>query len=236
LISRRADRKAEALFVVEGEQLLMEATRAGWEVREVYLAAEVSDDGHPNAVRLAQGVMERVASTESPQPLLALVERRVMALPPTSGWVVVADRIADPGNLGTIIRSAEAAGASAVVLPRGTVDAFNPKVVRASAGAIFHVGIVEDIELSDVKKHGFRLVGTTSHGGPSTTEYRRADLSGPVAVVLGNEAHGLDADAPIDQWLTITHFGRSESLNVAMAGTLVCFAVAAQHQPASFGD
>lgn len=214
--------------MVEGAQLLDEAARAGWSVRDVYLSADAVES-YAGAHRLAVGVMERVASTESPQPVVAVVERRTVELPVAGGWIVVADRIADPGNLGTIMRSAEAAGAACVVLTPGTVDAFNPKVVRASAGSLFHVGVVEGVGLDDVKEMGYRLIGTTSHGA---VDYRDADLSGPVAIVLGNEAHGVGADAPVDQWVTITHTGRSESLNVAMAGTILCFETATQQQPA----
>lgn len=224
---------------MEGEQLLLEAQRAGWALHSVYLDTDarwpggVDPEGVGDVYRLGEAVMGRVASTESPQPMLAIVERRTASLAPATGWVVVADQIADPGNLGTIMRSAEAAGASQIVLTAGTVDAFNPKVIRSSAGAVFHVGVVENATLDDVRQGGYRLVGTTSH---HATDYRKADLRGAVAVVLGNEAHGLDSAAPVDEWVTIPHFGRSESLNVAMAGTLLCFAVATQHDPSSAGE
>lgn len=232
LIARRSDRVDERSFVVEGAQLLDEAARAGWTVRDVYLSADATAS-YAGAHRLAAGVMERVASTESPQPVLAVVERRTAELPSDGRWIVVADRIADPGNLGTILRSAEAAGAACVVLTPGTVDAFNPKVVRASAGSLFHVGVVEGIGLDAVKRVGYRLIGTTSHGA---VDYRDANLAGSVALVLGNEAHGVDADAPVDEWVTITHRGRSESLNVAMAGTILCFETATQQQPAKAAE
>ncbi len=228
---------AEGLFVVEGEQLLREAVGAGWSVHSVFIAADARDvEGFEDAFRLGDSVMERVASTETPQPVLAVIERRTVALASAANWIVVVDRVTDPGNLGTIMRSAEAAGASQVVLTAGTVDAFNPKVVRASAGALFHVGIVEGVDLVEVRQRGYRLIGTTSHDDQSATDYQRADLRGPVAVVLGNEAHGLDNAAPVDQWVTIPHFGRSESLNVAMAGTILCFAVATQHNPPIAGE
>lgn len=193
-------------------------------------------DGFDEVYRLGESVMSRVASTETPQPILAIVERRLATLAPGTGWVVVADRIADPGNLGTIIRSAEAAGASRIVLTAGTVDAFNPKVIRASAGAVFHVGIVEDATLEDVREGGYRLIGTTSHGGLRAQDYRQVDLRGAIALVLGNEAHGLESTAPIDEWVTIPHSGRSESLNVAMAGTILSFAIATQHEAPTAGE
>jgi TrmH family RNA methyltransferase len=137
-------------------------------------------------------------------------------------FVVVADRIGDPGNLGTILRSAEAAGVDVVVLTPGTVDAFNPKVVRASAGAVFHVPVLP-ASLGDVRAAGIRLVGTSSHRGERHTD---ADWSGRVAIVAGSEAHGLADDAPVDHWVRIEHAGRAESLNVAMATTVLCFEAA----------
>ena len=136
--------------------------------------------------------------------------------------VVVADQLADPGNLGTILRSAEAAGVDAVVLTPGSVDPYNPKVVRASAGAVFHVPVLT-APLDAVRGADLALVGTSSHQGDRHTE---ADWSGRLAIVLGNEAHGLADDAPVDRWVQIEHQGRAESLNVAMAATILVFAAA----------
>jgi TrmH family RNA methyltransferase len=168
-------------------------------------------------------VLERVASTDRPQPNLAVVRAPVT---PTvlaeSSFLVVADRVADPGNLGTILRSCEAAGVDAVVLTPGSVDPFNPKVVRASAGALFHVPVVE-ATIEAVVAVGFRLVGTSSHQGVRHTD---ADWSGRIAIVVGNEAHGVGDDAPIGDWVRVEHRGRAESLNVAMAATLVVFEAA----------
>ena len=129
--------------------------------------------------------------------------RRRRCSAPTS-FVVVADRLADPGNLGTILRSAEAAGVDAVVLTPGTVDVFNPKVVRASAGALFHVPVVHGVARRRRAPPGLRLVGTSSHRGDRHTE---ADWSGRLAIVAGNEAHGLADDAPVDEWVRIEHRG-----------------------------
>ncbi len=140
---------------------------------------------------------------------------------------MVADQLSDPGNLGTILRSAEAAGVDAVVLTPGSVDPLNPKVVRSSAGALFHVPVVE-ATLADVRHAGLALVGTSSHQG---TRHTDADWSGRLALVLGNEAHGLADDADVDRWLRIEHSGRAESLNVAMAATVLVFE-AARHRVA----
>jgi TrmH family RNA methyltransferase len=206
--------------VVEGPVLVAEAVAAGWEIEGEYVATGGAPVSRAPVFELADGVLERVATTEHPQPNLAVV-RPPLVSPTLAGaeFVVVADRLADPGNLGTILRSCEAAGVDTVVLTPGSVDPFNPKVVRASAGALFHVPIVE-ATLGEVGAAGLRTIGTSSHQGERHTD---ADWTGRIAIVLGNEARGLADDTEVDQWIRIEHRGRAESLNVAMAATLAVF-------------
>lgn len=229
LLGRRSARHDEGVFVVEGPTLIAEAARAGWTVLEQFVAPGGSAvDGAGGVVHhLAPNVIERAASTESPQPVLALVQmqRPSRTVLDEATFLVVADAIADPGNAGTILRSAEASGADAVVLTAGSVDVFNPKVVRASAGALFHVPVFTDLTLGDLRRDGRRLLATSSHQGSAHTA---TDLVAPVAIVVGNEAHGVPDDAPVDGWITIPHRGRGESLNVAMAATVLCFEAARQ--------
>ena len=167
-------------------------------------------------------VIERVASTDSPQPLLAVVKMPTRSVADLAGkqTIVVCDRIADPGNLGTILRSSEAAGVDGIVMVTGSVDLYNPKVVRASAGAMFHVPVVADAPLPALQQLQLPLLGTSSHQG---APYYETDLAQPFALVLGSEAHGVSDEMPIDRWITIPHSGRAESLNVAMAGSIVVF-------------
>ena len=239
LLGRRSSRYDERRFVVEGPVLVAEAVAAGWTCEEQFVpeGSDSAVDGAGIVSELADGVLERVASTETPQSPLAIVampdDRTPDALPGSS-FVVVLDRVGDPGNLGTILRSAEAAGADLIVLTPGSVDPFNPKVVRASAGALFHVPVVT-AGIDDVAAAGFDLFGTTSHDFPGRTvvPYTDADLTGRIAVVMGNEAAGLpdewnDTVGPVRSWITIPHSGRSESLNVAMAATVVVFEAARQ--------
>lgn len=205
--------------------LAREAIAGGWHVEAQYVAPGVAPIDEPMPARhLAAGVAERIAATDTPTGLFAVV--RVRPSEPGvlegAGFVVVADGVADPGNLGTMLRSAEAAGVDAVVVTPGTVDAFNPKVVRASAGAVFHVPVIA-AALGDLRAAGLRLVGTSSHRGVTHTA---ADWSGRLAIVAGSEAHGLPDDAPVDHWVRIVHHGRAESLNVAMATTVLCFEAA----------
>jgi TrmH family RNA methyltransferase len=197
---------------------------AGWEVEAQFVApgGEAVADAEGEIFALAPNVLERVATTEAPQPLLAVLKIRQPTVADLAGasLVVVADRITDPGNLGTMLRSSEAAGVNGVVLITGSVDPFNPKVVRASAGALFHVPVVADAALHELRLLALPLVGTSSHRGVPYTEAR---LTTPFALVMGSEAHGVDDQIPIDSWLTIPHAGRAESLNVAMATTVVVF-------------
>jgi RNA methyltransferase, TrmH family len=232
-----AERAQENAFVIEGATLIDEAISAGWQIESQFVAPGASPcSGAGSAVNdLAPGVIERVASTNSPQPVMAIALKREVDIADLgsakkSDWIVVVDKISDPGNLGTILRSAEAAGASAVVLTSGTVDAFSPKVVRASAGALFNVPIYEGATIEQVADLGFALWGSSSHEMPNSSSFTATDLSGKVAIVLGNEAHGLSASTKVDGWLTIPHAGRGESLNVAMAATLLCFEVKRQHE------
>jgi TrmH family RNA methyltransferase len=217
--------------VVEGPGLVAEALAGGWHVEAQFVAPgadPVPGAGAP-VYELAPGVLERVATTENPQPVIAIVRQRPATWESVSNatFVVIGDRISDPGNLGTIIRVAEASGADAVALTAGSVDPTNPKVVRSSAGALFHVPVIIGATLADARAAGLRVVGTSSHLGSAHTA---TDLGSPVALVLGNEAHGLPDDADVDAWVTIPHRGRAESLNVAMAAAVLCFEVARQRE------
>jgi TrmH family RNA methyltransferase len=228
LLGRRSSRSDESAFVVEGAVLIGEALSAGWEIEAEFVAPGGSPVTGAPVFALAEGVLERVASTERPQPNLAVVRPSLAdGVLDRAGLVLVADALNDPGNLGTILRSSEAAGVEAVVLTPGSVDPFNPKVVRASAGAVFHVPVVV-ATLADVRAAGLRLVGTSSHAG---VRHTAADWSGRVAIVLGSEAHGLSDETAVDDWVRIEHRGRAESLNVAMAATLLVF-TAAEHRSA----
>lgn len=245
LLARRSVRRLDGTFVVEGATLLRAALEAGAEVESCYLAPGAEGDpavaGAADAARtagarvfaLAPGVLERVTDTVTPQPVVAVVRQPAMqaGVLDTATFAVVCAEVRDPGNLGTVVRSAAAAGADVVACTAGTVDPFNPKTVRASAGAVLAVPLVVDLDAGEVVRRlrggGARAVGAVAHGGrPHTAE----DWTAPVALVLGNEAAGLPAEvsAALDTTTTISLSGRVESLNVSMAATVLCFEVARQ--------
>jgi len=180
---------------------------------------------------LAPGVLERVADTVTPQPVLAVVGMPTATLEDLADttFVVVCVDVRDPGNAGAVIRVAHAAGAGAVVCSEGTVDPFNPKTVRASAGSVFHIPIVMAGDAGDaldaLRGHGLRCLAAVSRGG---TPYTDVDLSTPLALVLGNEASGLPPllEERLDGRLTIPMGGGAESLNVSTAAAVLCFEAA----------
>jgi TrmH family RNA methyltransferase len=227
LLGRRAARLEEGAFVIEGAVLVGEAVAAGVVLEAVFVeeGTMVDAGGAPVHV-VTPGVIDRVASTVTAQPVLAVARRCDVAVRTVAGRVgfaVVLAGVADPGNVGTILRSAEAAGADAVVLTEGSVDVFNPKVVRASAGALFRVPVVVDVAVSDVALLGVPLLGAVARGG---VPYDEAPLGSPCGLVVGSEAHGLPEGLALDGLVSIPHAGRAESLNVAMAATVLCFEVA----------
>lgn len=217
--------------------MVAEAVAAGLQIIEQYVREDYHDYEADGVLthELEAHTFNSVSDTETPRGILALVSMPTVEQInfTEKDWALVADGISDPGNLGTMIRSAEAAGVTAIILSGSTVDPWSPKVVRASAGAVFHVPVIQVDDLQAVKKMGLRLLGTTSHdlvGATSPISLYAADVQGRVGIVIGNEAHGLNTDAPIDTWIMIPHAGRSESLNAAMAGTVAVMHIAQSRQ------
>ena len=216
------------MFVVQGRVLVEDAVAAGMEVREVYLR---DGESVPDGIRVVPHVLDArtfdsVNDTVTPQGVLAVcaipAESPVRTTP--SDWYVVAHGISDPGNLGTMIRSAEASGASGIIVTPGTVDVWAPKTVRSTAGGLFRVPVHHVASLGDLRDGGMRVLGSTSHdSAPSMYE---VDFTGCLGIVLGNEAHGVADDEKLDGWVRVPHVGRAESLNVAMAASVLALHIA----------
>jgi len=232
-------RQAEGVFVAEGVTLLREALATGHRPEAVFHAPDADPallalafDAGAAVFGLADNVMESIADAVTPQSVCAVmpaVDVPLEALPP-GGFVVVGVDVRDPGNAGTLLRSAAAAGAAGVVFCAGCVELGNPKTVRATAGALFHVPVVTGPAVHDVLAvlgaAGRRRLGATSHGGE---DYTSVDLTGAVALVVGNEAHGLpEALTGLDGRITIPLPGPVESLNVGVAASVLCFEAARQ--------
>lgn len=242
LLRDRTARDATGLFVLEGPRLLSEALDRSTPGIECFVGpegerrfGEVLERARASGVRvrtLRAGVADRVGDAVTSQGVLtaAPLRRRgndVIDDLPGDALVVVCVSVSDPGNAGTLLRSADAAGAHGVVLGEGSVDAYNPKTVRASAGAVLGVPVAEGVNaveiLEALGERGVQRVGAVAVSGEP---YDSVDLTGPLALVLGHEARGLGNGLPLDTLVTIPMSGGAESLNVAMAGTVLLFEAA----------
>jgi RNA methyltransferase, TrmH family len=237
------------VLVVEGAELLSVALEAGVTIESVFVAPEGRQNPAVAAVverafsigtrvfDLDPGVIERIADTVTPQPVLAVVGFVPTPLEEvrSASMVIVCADVRDPGNAGTMVRTADASGSDAVVFCDGTVDPTNPKTVRASAGSIFHVPVVTGGEAAAVvatlQGWGFSAVGTAVRDG---TDYTELDWCRPTALVFGNEASGLDPSLveAMDDVVTIPMAGRAESLNVGVSAAVLGFEALRQRRTA----
>lgn len=217
-LSQKKFRDSEGLFVVEGEKMVQEALKSGFEVERVYRKEEIGE-----------AAMARISALSSPSPVLALVRKPAdlsSAKLPSKGLILALDGIRDPGNLGTILRIADWFGIDAVYASEDTVDVFNPKVVQATMGAIFRVKFhYADIPAlcSSALKAGGRVYGTFLDGENMYGKELSNGTEAPSVIVIGNEANGISANtaACVTDRLFIPPFPAddpgSESLNAAVA-------------------
>jgi RNA methyltransferase, TrmH family len=244
---------------IEGVRVIEEAIRSGLRFRAVFFSESAETranrllpqiGAHVETLVVPDKVFAQVTDTEHPQGVAALVQVKQYRLPDLLGsgprslkrvdpsaLVVVIAGLQDPGNLGTIVRSAEAFGAQAVITLENTVSIFNSKVMRASAGSVFRVAVVAeklDTALPALRQHGLALVATSSHKGTPLPE---ANLANPVAILIGGEGAGLprQALALVDEVVVIPHFERVESLNAGVAASIFLYEAARQRSAAA-GD
>lgn len=240
-LSRSRTRRELGLHLVEGPNAVREALEAGV-VTEVFVTPGAPVVAVPDGVAVTSvtgAVMAKLADATTPQGIVAVARTPVATLDEVvgDGLLVVLDAVADPGNAGTILRTADAAGARGVVLTAGSVDPFAPKAVRAAAGSTYHLPVVAGVTLEEVvvacRSSGQRIFGLD---GTATDDVRSLEAPGPpVALVLGNEAHGLPSVARrlLDGLVAVPIHGRAESLNVAAAAAIAIYAAARGLHPSS---
>jgi len=239
----RAEPTNDGYIGAEGVHLLEEAIRSGLHVKAVLFSESARNRAQRllpqlaadvETVVVADDVFSSAVPTETPQGVAALVKLKSHSLEEVTrvgDWLaVLCVGIQDPGNLGTVIRSAEAFGADCVLLGEGTVSPFNSKAVRAAAGSLFRLPVLKmDFATAKAQLHavGAKLLATSSHHG---TPLSGANLAGKVVVVIGSEGAGLSRELlrQMDEVVTIPHSPKVESLNAAMAASVVLYEAARQ--------
>jgi RNA methyltransferase, TrmH family len=240
----RGELTASGECAIEGFRVIEEAVRSGLRFRAVF----VSESGQTRAARLLPQIGSHVETvllpdklfagavpSETPQGVAGLVHIKTHTLDQlienaSSGPLLVVAGLQDPGNLGTILRSAEAFGAAGAVLGEGTVSVYNSKVVRASAGSVFRLAALKaDMKavIEKLRTRGIRLVATSSHKGTSLPQ---ANLNRQIAIFIGNEGAGLDKKliSEMDELIMIPHSPRVESLNAGIAASIILYEAARQ--------
>ncbi|MBZ0296283.1 MAG: RNA methyltransferase [Anaerolineae bacterium] len=250
-LSQRKHRQQQGRFLVEGLQLLHMALDGGQQPQDVFYcealftgseAPALLDrftDAGATVIAVAEDVLRALSDRDTPQGIVATFTLAPPELDAVTlqgdELIIVLDRLQDPGNLGTILRTADAAGAAAVVLLTPSTDPYDPKTVRASMGSLFNLPVIQVDDPSMLfdwlQRNGLRPVGADAHQGVRWTAY---DWRNGLALVLGNEARGLsdDVQAHIHDWVHLPVIGKADSLNVAIAGGVLMYAWVAVNAPA----
>jgi TrmH family RNA methyltransferase len=246
----KAERDQEGDCAIEGLRIVEEAIRSGLRFRAVFFKDSAQNlaerllpqiGSHVETILLPDSLFDASVPSETPQGVAALVRLKEFSIEDLMerlqvGPLIVLVGVQDPGNVGTILRSAEAFGSAGVVIGEGTVSPLNSKVIRASAGSIFRLPVIlakaqggmEKIS-ARMRKDNVRMIATSSHKG---TALDAAGLTGPCAVLIGSEGSGLPRNllAQVDELVAIPHATQVESLNAGVAGSIVLYEAARQRR------
>jgi RNA methyltransferase, TrmH family len=240
-MGRSKERREANTFVIEGVRLFEEAVHSHWSFQFVLYDETLSERGRSQVEGLklqgvevdevSTNVMKSLSETETPQGILAVLQFPNLPIPSPLNFVLIPDQIRDPGNLGTLLRTAAAAGAQAVLIPPETTDAFAPKVVRSGMGAHFHLPI-HSMTWDEIEKRlqvaGLKIF-LADMDGQSCWE---TDLRQPLALIIGGEADGASEQARklANQKISIPMNGNIESLNAGVAGSVLMFEAVRQRK------
>ena len=235
-LKNKKNRQKDNTFFLEGKRAVEEALTGGWEIEALFFTAQYDQSNIALAETKApcylvdEYVMNKMASTEHPQSIGAVIHQKQSTLAEVQnkeGLLLVLDGVMDPGNLGTIIRTADAAQAMGVVILDNSVDLFNPKVIRSTMGSIFHLPVITGVSKTGLKdfcqKEGISLWVTSLE---DAADYHAVQWSRRLALVMGNEARGVSEEllTMAEKKIYIPMAGRAESLNVAVAAGILLFA------------
>lgn len=241
-------RDAQRLYFVEGIRFVNDAIDNGQTIDRAVISESLEKVNGGNAIiakltKICSDVFcvpdklfKEVSDTQSPQGVLAVLKKQATELDKAinSGKaVIVLEGLQDPGNVGTIIRTADAAGASAVLMTKGCVDVYSPKVLRSTMGSVFHLPIVEDLDIAEtiqlLKNNGYKVIASHLQG---QNNYYDEDLTGKSAIIVGNEANGISelTAAMSDKLVRIPMPGKAESLNASVAAAIMIYELVRQNR------
>ncbi len=221
-LKQKKYREQKKLFIVEGERLLSEADPLYVLIREGY---DGDTERFSNVYTAPAGVFDKAADTISPQGIIGVckIPETYLSALPKEPFVVILDRVSDPGNLGTVIRTADAAGADAVVLSEGCADPYNPKTIRSTMGSIFHLPVYRNINIAEfLKNSNIKTFAAHLKGKKSCF---KTDMTGGTGIIIGNEANGIcdDIAALATELVKIPMPGKAESLNASAAAAIMIY-------------
>lgn len=237
-LKSKRGREQQGQYLIEGYKLLEEAIRSNQNIEVIIINCDrdlpdkLSDlifRRNLKTITVSDTVFNKLAETESPQGVIAVAKKKLWTfneiIKETDNFLLLIDEIQDPGNLGTIIRSADAAGIGGIIISKNTVELYNPKVIRSAMGSIFHLPIlIDDLDdsIEKLKSQKIKIIGTSPY---ANEDYYSIDLINNIAIIIGNEARGLSEkrQRSTDQMVKIPITGNAESLNVAMATTIILF-------------
>lgn len=233
-LKERKNRLKEKKYIVEGFRLVQESFKAKCEIDYVVVSEEGKDKlnhylsdylDNLKIYEMKDSLFCNLTSTEQPQGIIAVLKMPENINKIDGEFYLLCDKVQDPGNLGTIIRTAHAAGVSAVILTKGTVDIYNDKTIRSTMGSIFYLPIIYDNDLSflkELKNKGFKLVATSLE---ESKDFFDEDLSEKIILSVGNEGNGISDEIfhLADKKVKIPMPGGAESLNVAVATSIILF-------------
>ncbi|MGF0108283.1 MULTISPECIES: TrmH family RNA methyltransferase [unclassified Clostridium] len=235
-LKERKFRNKEGLFILEGLRLIDEAIKAKMEIEYIIISKEYEERFEEFLLKnndlggkisfLSNNLFMQIASTENPQGIIAIVKKKNNKNTLDGDFYLICDKVQDPGNLGTIIRTAHAAGVNGIILTKGTVDIYNDKTIRSTMGSIFYIPIFYDDEnyriIRLLKEDGFNLVATSL---AESKNFFEEDLRGKTILAVGNEGNGISDELfeLADKKVKIPMPGGAESLNVSIATSIILF-------------
>ena len=232
-LAKKSARVESGRFFAEGSQSLKVLVRNQHWLETVYVTEEFASQNAELLAEIREDLIEtvdelqieRMADATSPQGVMAICKLPTEDAGISGQPLIYLEQISDPGNLGTIIRTTDASGAGTILIGTGSVDAYSPKVVRSSAGSVFNVPIIQNVEseeaLSQLRSLGYKLYAADMRG----ESFQEADCKQKHAWIFGNEAHGLSEPVlhSVDQTFSIPIYGKAESLNLSVAAGVVLY-------------